>query len=261
MKEHSFVVPTYGRSPHLEACLASLAAQRVRSEVVVCTSTPFPELPSLCETFRARLVVHGPNAGIGRDWNAALAASESALVTIAHQDDLYGSGFVEETLETHRRWPDSVLYFCDAEEITEAGQPRAGGRNSALKRLMVAAAYGGGETIRSAIARRALLGFGNPIVCPTVTINRRVAADFRFREELRTNMDWLAWLDLSGMGPVTRIRRPLVSHRVHTDSETARCLDDGARWAEDQMVFRQLWPTPFANLLARVYSYSYGGYL
>lgn len=259
--KHSFVVPTYGHSPHLEACLDSLAAQHARSEVVVCTSTPFPELPSLCDAFGARLVVHGPNAGIGRDWNGALAASETALVTLAHQDDLYAPGFVEETLAAHRRWPDSALYFCDADEITETGQARAGGRNNAVKRLMVAAAYGGGETVRSAIARRALLGFGNPIVCPTVTINRRVAGDFKFREELRTNMDWLAWLDLSRIGSVTRIRRRLVSHRVHTDSETARCLDDGARREEDQLVFRQLWPSPFANLLARVYSYSYGGYL
>lgn len=259
--QHAFVVPTYGHSPHLESCLASLAAQHVRSDVVVCTSTPFSELQSLCDAFGARLVVHGPNAGIGRDWNVALSASEAELVTIAHQDDVYAPGFSEESLEANRRWPDAALYFCDADEITEGGQPREGGRNNGVKRLLVTAAFSGGEMMRSSFARRLLLGFGNPIVCPTVTINRRVTEGFRFRENLRTNMDWLAWLDLSTMGPVTRIKRRLVSHRVHTDSETARCIGDGARRSEDLLVFRLLWPSPVATILARVYSYSYRGYL
>ena len=38
--DHAFVVPAYGCSPFLNACLDSLAVQTVRSPVVVATSTP-----------------------------------------------------------------------------------------------------------------------------------------------------------------------------------------------------------------------------
>ena len=40
MPRHSFVVCAYGESPYLEACLKSLKAQTVPSEILICTSTP-----------------------------------------------------------------------------------------------------------------------------------------------------------------------------------------------------------------------------
>src|SRR5690606_17816967 len=71
--QHSFVVPAYGVSPHLRDCLASLRAQTVQSPVVIATSTPSPALEKIAAEFGADLAVHGPNAGIGRDWNFALS--------------------------------------------------------------------------------------------------------------------------------------------------------------------------------------------
>lgn len=258
---HAFVVPAYGYSPHLRDCLASLAGQTCSSPIVVCTSTPFHGMDTLCAQFGARVVRHGPNGGIGRDWNAALSAADGELVTIAHQDDIYLPEFSAELMSANERRPRSALYFCSADEITQDGRPRVADRNNSIKRVMVAVSYAGRDTVADPLSRRLLLGFGNPIVCPTVTINRRVAPHFRFREELRTNMDWLAWLDLSREGAVTRINKRLVSHRVHSDSETARCLDDGTRRREDELVFGQLWPSPLAKALVRLYSHSYGGYV
>ena len=37
---HAFVVPAYGDSPFLPACLASICSQLVGSQVIVATSTP-----------------------------------------------------------------------------------------------------------------------------------------------------------------------------------------------------------------------------
>ncbi|WP_162301379.1 glycosyltransferase family 2 protein [Cognatilysobacter segetis] len=259
--QHTFVVPAYGRSPHLEACLQSLAGQTAPGRVVVATSTPFDGLDATCRAFGARLVVHGPNGGIGRDWNAALDAAETPLVTIAHQDDVYDARFVAALLDAHSRAPGSAMYFCDAGEISESGERRASGSNARVKRLMVALAFLGRRSIAGPLARRMLFGFGNPVVCPAVSINRAVAPGFRFREDLRTNMDWLAWLDLSAAGRVTRVPGQLMDHRVHTSSETARCLDDGSRAREDLMVFRALWPEPVAVLLGRLYRRSYQGYI
>ena len=258
---HAFVVPTYGESPYLRDCLGSLAAQERRSDVVVATSTPFDGLQALCDEVGARLVVHGPNRGIGPDWNAALDVAQAPLVTVAHQDDLYHPRFSAAVLDAHARSPCSALYFCDAGEVTGDGRPRDGGTNARIKRLLVAAAFAGRHSVGGAVSRRLLLGLGNPIVCPSVTINLGVAPGFRFREDLRTNMDWLAWLDLSQAGAVTYIDERLMDHRVHTTSETARCLDDGSRAREDALVFERLWPRPVAALLGRLYRYSYQGYL
>lgn len=258
---HTFVVPAHGRSIHLQDCLESLAKQRLPSEVVVSTSTPFYDIEDLCQKYGASLSIHSPNRGIGHDWNAALHAGTGELVTVAHQDDIYLPDFSQEVVAAHGRRPRSALYFCNACEVTENGSRRVGDTNNSIKQKMIALAYSGRDTVADALSRRLLLGFGNPIVCPAVTINRRVAGEFRFREDLRTNMDWFAWLELSDVGAVTRINKRLMCHRVHADSETARCLDDGVRRAEDEMVFRQLWPSPLASVLARLYSRSYGRYI
>lgn len=238
----------------------SLAAQTKPSPIVVCTSTPFDDMDAVCGEFGALVVRHGPNRGIGSDWNQALGSVGSDLVTLAHQDDLYLPRFTEQLLAGHARSPNSAIYFCDAGEITHCGLPRQGYRNNLIKRWMVAVAFAGRTSISDALSRRALLGFGNPVVCPAVTLNRAVAPHFRFREDLRTNMDWLAWVELTEAAAVTRIIGTLMEHRVHEDSETFRCLDDGARSAEDRMVFERLWPSKVAGLISRLYSRSYSGY-
>ena len=69
---HTFVIPAYGHSVHLRDCLASLRAQTRPSRIVIATSTPFDGLEALAAEFSAELVTHGPNAGIGHDWNFAL---------------------------------------------------------------------------------------------------------------------------------------------------------------------------------------------
>lgn len=258
---HTFVVPTYGRSPHLEACLESLRRQSAPSAMVVATSTPFAGLEELCEGFGARLVVHGPNRGIGNDWNRAIEAATTPLVTVAHQDDIYLPGYSAAMLEAHRARPEASLYFCDTGEVTDDGRPRADGLNLRVKRLLVGAAFVGRGAIRGPVARRLLLGLGNAVVCPAVTLNMRLSPHFRFREDLRTNMDWLAWLELAEIGPVAYVPRRLMDHRVHPESETARCLDDGTRRAEDALVLERLWPRPIAGLIGRLYSRSYQEYL
>lgn len=258
---HGFVVPAYGRSPYLQECLRSLKAQQQPSTVTVVTSTPFGGIDELCAAHGAALVVHEPNRGIGADWNAALKAASTPLVTLAHQDDTYYPGFSASVTEAYKLAPHSALFFCDAGEVTEMGEQRREGRNASVKRLLVSLAFAGRRSVSGPVSRRLLLGLGNPIVCPAVTINRAVAGRFEFREDLRTNMDWFAWLDLSSRGPVTRINARLMDHRVHTASETARCLDDGSRSREDALVFTRLWPPPVAAALRRAYRHSYNGYL
>lgn len=258
---HAFVVPAYGQSPYLETCLASLSAQQRPSSIVIATSTPFTGLEEVCERHGARLHVHGPNQGIGHDWNEALAQADAEWVTIAHQDDVYASDFSSRVLEAIEGAGQVGFAFTDAVEINPDGSMRQGGLNQRIKRALVTAAFLGRDRIHGASSRRLLLGLGNAINCPAVTLNKRLHPLFKFREDLRTNMDWMAWVELSGNSGILRIPHALVEHRVHPDSETARCLDDGARRLEDKMVFDTLWPRPISGLLQRLYATSYQGYM
>lgn len=255
---HTFVVPAYGRSPHLAQCLASLQRQTRPSVVVVATSTPWDGLESLVAAFGARLVVHGPNAGIGRDWNVALAQAGTPWVTIAHQDDLYLPTFTERTLALATRRADVVLVATGYGELLEPeGRRRTRSPMLAIKRGLVELAFLGRDAVASAGAKRRLLRFGCPIACPSVTL-RLSPEGFSFREDLKVDLDWDAWLRLADKpGAFAYDRGALMLHRIHRGSETSAGVRAGVRAAEDRMMFERLWPAPVARLLTRAYALSY----
>lgn len=256
---HTMVVPAYGSSPYLEACLDSLLAQEAPVRVVVSTSTPGGTMEAACTRRGLDLHVHGPpGRGIGADWNAALAlAGSSGLATIAHQDDIYEDSYAARIQQAYQQQPDAGLYFTDSYEIDPGGRPKQMGRVLAVKRILARLALLGSDEVTEGLRLRMLLGFGNAIVCPSVTLNLGRLGRFAFREDLRTNMDWLAWLEVARCGPLRRVAGRLVGHRVHPESETSRCIDDGSRRLEDEMMFREFWPAPAAVLLARVYGAGY----
>ncbi|WP_372382095.1 glycosyltransferase family 2 protein [Xanthomonas sp. NCPPB 1068] len=257
---HSFVVVAHGQSPHLVDCLRSLAAQTRPSPVVISTSTPFDGLSVIASSFGASLHVHGPNRGIGRDWNEALDATDTDLVTLVHQDDLYSPSFAAQTLMAFSRNEKAVFAFCDSDEVWGDGSKRKFPFNHWVKQVMVSLATWPGHQVRGRIKRRLLLGFGNPVICASVTLNRRQCRIFRFREDLRTNMDWIAWLQLSERKTVVRLKHCLLTRRVHMQSATSQCISDGARLTEDRLVFDSLWPSWLASLILFFYRFSHSGY-
>ena len=255
---HAFVVPAYGRSPHLRDCLASLRAQTVSSPIVIATSTPWDGLEAVAAEFDARLAVHSPNAGIGRDWNFALEQASTPWVTIAHQDDLYLPGFVERTLAVAARHEDAILVATGYAELLESdGVRRDQSPMLAVKRLLMELGFLGRSAVTSGGAKRRLLRLGCPIPCPSVSL-RMDHGGLRFREDLKVDLDWEAWLRLAARpGAFAYDRRVLMLHRIHRDSETSAGVRAGVRASEDRMMFEALWPAPIARLLAKAYALSY----
>jgi len=256
--QHSFVVPAYGVSPHLRECLASLRAQTVPSPVVIATSTPSPALEQIAAEFGAGFAVHGPNAGIGRDWNFALSKATTPWATIAHQDDLYLPTFTESTLALASRHPEAVLVATGYGELLEPeGVRRTRSPMLLIKRVLMELAFLGRGAVGSRGAKRRLLRFGCPIPCPSVSL-RLDRVSPRFREDLRVDLDWEAWWRLAAMpGAFAYDRRVLMLHRIHRGSETSAGVREGVRAAEDRMMFDTMWPAPVARLLARAYALSY----
>lgn len=255
--DHSFVVPAYGRSPHLADCLASLKAQTLSgSEIVVSTSTPSEELEALAARFGARYFAHAPNAGIGRDWNMARAQARRRWVTVAHQDDLYLPGFVAETMRAVEAAPDASLVLTEYVELLgESERPRT--PMLRIKRLLLELGFLGRRCVRREADKLRLLRFGCPIACPSVTLGPG-AADLAFREDLKVDLDWEAWIRLARRpGAFCFVRSRLMAHRIHEASETSAGVRGGVRAREDAAMFASLWPAPIAALLARAYAHSY----
>ena len=253
--EHSFVVPVYGKSPYLRDCLDSLRAQTRPSPILISTSTPWPGLEALANEFGAGLEIHSPNAGIGRDWNAGLAKAGSSWVTLAHQDDCYLPTFTERTLAVASKRAETMLVMTGYGELAE-GAVRTRSAMFAIKRLLLELGFLGRDHVASRGGKRRLLRLGCPVPCPSVTL--RAIPDFRFREDLKVNLDWEAWLRLAeSPGAFARVRECLMLHRIHATSETSEGVRAGVRAREDLMMFQSLWPAPIARLLARAYALSY----
>lgn len=255
---HAFVVPAYGDSPFLPACLTSIGAQtRGGSDVVLTTSTPSDYLHELAHRFRVPLIVNPRRAGIGSDWNFALGASDAPLLTIAHQDDAYRNDYVERMVEAISRTADASIAFSDYLEVSQKG-PRPLHVNLRVKRLLTRRAFARGEAIRDARSKRRLLEWGNPVCCPSVVFNRAALPGFAFPEDLHSNLDWEAWRQLAGRpGAFVYVRAPLVDRRIHTQSETSALIADRRRLDEDRLMFERFWPAPVATLIMALYRASY----
>jgi hypothetical protein len=256
--DHSFVIPVYDAAPHLTALIDSLQAQTGRrSHILLSSSTPSTELAATAKRFGLPLHVNPQRVDIAADWNFALGRAKTQFVTLAHQDDTFAPDYVVQMSSALNRNPSAVLAFCDYLEHTPVGA-RPVNINLKIKRALRRRAFGARECITEARDKMRLLSLGNPICCPSVMFNRKLIGDFRFPDGFRTNLDWMAWLELARRsGGFVYVRDCLLSKGVHTDSETTATIANRAREREDRTVFDSLWPKPIAAVLATLYKLGY----
>jgi hypothetical protein len=253
---HAVVVMAYGDSPFLGDCLGSLRAQSVASELLVTTSTPSPYVDEVAAGHGATVRVNGEKGGIAADWNFALTATDARRVTLAHQDDLYFPRFAERSLALLDERPDAAACFTGYEQIADDGRVTSS-RLSRVKHLLDRFILGRTRVVSPA-RMRAFLSLGNPLPCSSMTFNRDRLGEFRFSNAYRSNLDWDAWLRLAQRGEVfVRAPEALVGRRHNALTETSRLIRDGVRQREDLAMFRRLWPSPLAEMIAFAYRSSY----
>ncbi len=254
--QHSFVVPAFGESPHLGECLASLTAQTVASAIIVATPTPNEAIASSASVYGARLVVNAHGGGIGPDWNFALSCADTPWVTIAHQDDIYLPEFTSRTMSAALAHDDVSLVLTGYAELV-GNDTRTSTSLLRIKRALLELGFLGGTYAGSRMMKTNALRFGCAIPCPSVTL-RVDREPFAFREDLRIDLDWEAWLRLARLpGRFAFVREISMLHRVHPDSETSAGIADGARLREDLEVLCQMWPAPIARMIASTYGLAY----
>jgi hypothetical protein len=253
--EHAFVVLAYKASPFLDGCLDCLAAQTIKSRIVIATSTPCAHIADAAARRGLDVIVNPLSAGIASDFNFALRATSARLVTLAHQDDTYAPAFLEETLAEFAAH-DGALCFTSYQEIDDHGRPTSS-KVSKAKHLIEFFTLGPLHVARG-LALRAFLSFGDPLPCSSVTFDLAKLGDFAFSGDFAANLDWDAWWRLRAAGHAfLRAPHRLVGRRHNDLTETSRLLRNGVRKTEDLAMFRRAWPRPIADAIAYVYRAGY----
>lgn len=251
-EDHTFVVCAYKESPYLEACVRSLLAQRARGRVLIATATPCGHISRIADKYGLAVQVNSGKSGIAGDWNFALKTAGTALVTLAHQDDIYEMDYLEKILEAVNRCRKPLIAFSDYYEIRGRERVKKN-RLLTVKRLML-------MPLRlkmfqnSRFVRRRILSFGNAICCPAVTIVKDAVPNPLFAGEMRSNIDWQAWEEISRRkGAFVYVPQSLMGHRIHSASTTSELLNENRRRDEDLFVYEKFWPRPIARVIERFY--------
>lgn len=257
MPGHTFVVLAYGNSPFISECLESLCKQTIKSKIIISTSTNADVIKDLARQYDAQLVVKHRWHSIAEDWNNGLKSSDTELVTLAHQDDIYSPTYAEECVDVANKLPDMLIGFPNYGEIVK-GKIRSGNLIIFIKQCILRFNMPFGHSLRRKWNKKLLLAFGSPIPAPGVVYNLKNLKDFTFSTGFQVNMDWDAWYRLAGMpGRIVHIPRVLFYHRIHEDSATTRGLKAKIRHGEDAQMFRRFWIGPVARILGWLYAISY----
>lgn len=250
--EHTFVVCAYGKSPYLEECVRSLVGQTKKGGVRIATSTPCEYIAQTAKKYGLKVCVNPQKGGIAGDWNFALGCADTALVTLAHQDDVYARNYREKIVEAVNRCRRPIIAFSDYSELRD-GRTVENNRLMKIKRLML-------SPLRlrplwnSRFVRRRILSFGNAICCPAVTLVKEALPVPLFKGSMRSNIDWQAWEELSRQrGGFVYVPRRLMAHRIHSDSATSELLSVNGRREEDLQVLTKFWPRPVAGWIEYFY--------
>lgn len=248
---HTFSVLAYKESPYLEACIKSVLAQEYPSKVIIATSTPNKFIKKMAKKYNLPIKINNNKAGgIGADFDFALSAGETELVTIAHQDDIYDSSYSKAIVEAFHKHPKSLIIFPDYYELRDGERVEQNTLLRVKHFLLWPLRLTNGA---SKFMKRMTLRFGDPIGCPAVTFNAKRVQLPLFNNEMKNNVDWHAWEILSREpGNFTFIDQKLMGHRIHADSTTTENIQDCTRTKEDYEILRRFWPDWIAKRIAKL---------
>ena len=252
--DHTFVVCAYKESPYLEECVRSCLRQKTKTNVRIATSTPNKHIQKVANRYHIPLDIRDSTKakGIAEDWNFALRSAHTPLVTIAHQDDIYGASYSQMILRYLNRCHYPLIAFSDYAELRGESTITVNQllmiKRSLLIPLIPEISW------RSIFIRRSILSLGSAICCPAVTLVRDHLTEPVFENNMRSNIDWQAWEKLSRQkGEFVYIPQVLMKHRIHEGSATSELIGQKGRRAEDIFMYRKFWPKRIAMFIEHFY--------
>ena len=251
---HTFVILTYEKSPFLEECIESVISQSYPSKIVIATTTKNSHISNLAKKYDLK-VIEGNHTNIGGDFDLAIHAADTPLVTVAHQDDIYEKNYSQKIVEAYLKYPSSSIIFTNYFEIR--GQKHIYSNTLLKIKHLLLTPIRIKKSLKSRHYKRSILKFGNSICCPAVTFVTKNCPKDIFKSNFKCDCDWHAWEKLSNQkGAFTYIEEPLIGHRISKSSTTTEIINQGIRTKEDYQIFKRFWPTPIAKLLTKFYQKS-----
>lgn len=252
---HTFAICAYGESPYLEKCISSLLKQTQKSKILIATSTPNNYITSIAEKYNIPIYINTGEKGLAGDWNFAYKCAETPLVTLAHQDDIYYQNYGEDVRAALNTCRHPLIAFTDYHELRD-GITVTKNRLLGVKRLMLTPMKIHGFW-KSSFVRRRILSFGSAICCPSVTLVKENLGDFSFKNNMKSNIDWQAWEEISRRkGEFAYVSHPCMAHRIHQESTTSSLLEINGRREEDLYMYRKFWPEWMAKVIEHFYQSS-----
>ena len=247
-KYHTFAICAYKESDYLEDCIKSLKEQTIQSNIILVSSTKNKHIDTLAKKHKIKLYYREGKSDIQEDWNFGVKMAKTELVTVAHQDDVYESTYLENIL-TNYTGKELMLstdnYFLkNNQKIIE--------KNLKIKKLLkTPLRIPGFANIRW--IRNLTLAFGNTIQCPTVTYNKLT--------DLKFALDWDTFYKIyNRKGKVKYIPIKLLSFRIHEEATTALWIKNSTREIEDTIMFSKFWPKWIVKIIMKYYVKCYEVY-
>lgn len=255
MDIHTFVVLAYKESEYLEDCIKSVLNQKVKTNVVIATSTPNEYIYNLAKKYNLKIKENKEKKGIGYDFDFAINCANTKLVTVAHQDDIYDFDYAKEVIEAYQNQKESIIIFSDYYEIRRE-QKVYKNLNLNIKKILLKPLKNH-KKANILSRKRKVLKYGDAICCPAVTFVKKNITKEVFACDLKCNVDWYAWEKLSKLeGYFYYINRPLMGHRISNESTTTEIIKDNIRTKEDYRILCKFWPKWVSKIITKIYSYS-----
>lgn len=249
-KNHTFIICAYKESEYLEECIKSILNQKVKSNIIMTTSTPNNYIQSIAQKYKIELYINDGEKGIGQDWNFGVNKAKTDYITVIHQDDIYKDNYLAEIVNYLEKGKDFVIAFTDYREIKNGKEIELTKNLKIKKFLLFPLRFFG----KSKFIKRRSLSFGCSICCPSVTINKRITGENPYKTKLKCDLDWDTWYEMTKYkGNFLYINKELMCHRIHEESETSNLIENNVRLEEDLEMFKKFWPNPIAKLLMKNY--------
>lgn len=251
-QDHTFIVCAYKENPYLEKCVRSVVNQSVKSRVMISTSTPNEYIKSIARKYGLEMKVNKGKGDLADNFNFAYSCCDTRFVTLCHQDDFYSRHYLQEVGNALKDVKRPIIAFTDYAEVYN-GAVRKSSLVLKVKRVMLLPLCLSGLQ-KSRFIRRRILGFGNPVCCPSIVFNRDLIKDPEFSSAYRSSVDYELLERISRMkGSFIYCRHRLVYHRLWDGTDTQSSITSGRRSMDERKVLERLWPGFIAGVVSKVY--------
>lgn len=256
LKYHTFAICAYKESPYLEDCIKSIINQSKKSNIIIASSTKNKHIEDLAKKYKIKTFFRDGKSDIQDDWNYAISCANTELVTVAHQDDIYGPYYLENILSNYSGKELLITtnnyYLINNKNVVN--------KNIFIKDILKLPLLI--PIIRNIrIVRKMTLSLGSTIQCPTATYNKNKIGDKIFTSDLKFGLDWDTFLKIYLMkGKINYIPKRLMSFRISDESTTKSCMDNSLRYKEDTVMFNKFWPKSIVKIIMKYYVKCYDVY-